>query len=69
MKKCWMDDPNNRPRFAIIRSKLDQTLEEMAGYLSMGLDIFPDIHQEQSSLPNELDLDPRNAENHRGTHI
>ena len=51
MKMCWMGDPNSRPKFSIIRSKLDQTLEEMADYLSVGLDIFPDIHQE----PNELD--------------
>ena len=46
MKVCWEGDPNHRPTFAAIKLKLDRKLEEMAGYLTICMNLFPEIHQE-----------------------
>ena len=63
MEKCWKKDPDNRPTFAEINNLIDKYLEDLAGYISMDFNLFPNIEKEEENIrikSSSLQLQPMN---------
>ena len=54
IKKCWKQDPNERPTFVDLVAMLDIRLQEVAGYLEMEMVLVPKGEDKKSLINGKL---------------
>jgi hypothetical protein len=56
---CWQRDSKLRPSFATINARIDEYLEELAGYMNIQSFLFPEIRRQQLEQLRQEDEEGR----------